>query len=101
MIRMIPCPPGPARGPGYHSLLRGEGFAVQDCVCHLGRESPASESRFRANRVAVMLGGAFHYESEFGPVLLGPGSMLLGLAGNGYRFRHIDEGGDRSVTCDF
>lgn len=90
---MIPSLPGPARKPGYHLLLKGKGFCVQDCVCHLGRGSPASESRFRANRVAVMLGGAFHYESDFGPSLPGPGSMLLGRAGGGYCFRHIDDGG--------
>ncbi len=101
MKREVAALPGPVRKPGYHLLLHGDGIAVQDCVCHLVRESPVSENRFKAHRVALLLGGAFHYESEFGPVLLGPGSMLLGRAGNSYRFRHIDDGGDRSVTFDF
>jgi len=93
--------PPPARPPGYHPLLRAAGFAVQDCVCRLGRTSPASENVFKAHRVAVLLGGTFHYESDFGPTLLGPGSLLLGRSGCGYCYRHVDDGGDRSLTFDF
>jgi AraC-like DNA-binding protein len=51
--------------------------------------------------VALMIGGSFHYESDFGATLLGPGSMLLGRAGSGYCYRHVDDGGDRSLTFDF
>ena len=82
-------------------MFEGNGFTVQDCVCRLVRESPASQNVFRRHRVAVMIGGAFHYESDFGATLLAPGSMLLGRAGGGYCFRHVDDGGDRSVTFDF
>ncbi len=91
----------PRRPPGYHLLLKREGFAVHDCVCRCVRESPAAENVFRANRVALMIGGSFHYESDFGATILGTGSMLLGRAGGGYRFTHVDDGGDRSVTFDF
>jgi AraC-like DNA-binding protein len=56
---------------------------------------------FAAHRVALLIGGSFHYESDFGATLLGPGSMLLGRAGGGYCYRHVDDGGDRSVTFDF
>lgn len=101
MTRLVRAFPLPARPSGYHRLLKGAGFAVQDCVCHLVRTSPASENVFKAYRVAVMLGGVFHYESDFGPTLLGPGSMLLGRSGCGYCYRHVDDGGDRTVTFDF
>jgi len=92
---------GPPRVPGYHLLLKGNGFTVQDCVCHCGRDSPAFENVFTTHRVALVIGGSFHYQSDFGATLLGPGSMLLGRSGGGYCFRHVDDGGDRSVTFDF
>lgn len=101
MTSPVPAFPPPVRPSGYHALLKGEGFVVQDCVCHLVRESPASENVFKAHRVAVMLGGVFHYTSNFGSTLLGPGSMLLGRAGGGYCYRHVDDGGDRTITFDF
>jgi AraC family transcriptional regulator len=92
---------GPPRVPGYHPLFEGDGFVVQDCVCHCGRDSPAFENVFGRHRVAVIIGGTFHYQSDFGPTMLGPGSMLLGSAGGGYCYRHVDDGGDRSVAFDF
>jgi AraC family transcriptional regulator len=98
VTRSFPVPPRP---PGYHLLLKREGFAVHDCVCRCVRDSPASENVFAANRVALIVGGSFHYESDFGATMLGTGSMLLGRAGGGYRFTHVDDGGDRSVTFDF
>ena len=101
MTRPVRAFPPPARPSGYHPLLRGTGFAVQDCVCNLVRTSPASGGAFKRHRVALLLGGAFHYESDFGPTLLGPGSMLLGRSGCGYCYRHVDDGGDRSITFDF
>jgi AraC family transcriptional regulator len=96
--RAFPLPPRP---PGYHPLLKRAGFAVQDCVCHLGRTSPSAENVFKAHRVAVLLCGTFHYQSDFGPALLGTGSLLLGRSGCGYCYRHVDDGGDRTITFDF
>ena len=101
MPRPVRAFPPPARPSGYHPLLKGTGFAVQDCVCHLGRTSPAAENVFKAHRVAVLLAGTFHYQSDVGQTLLGPGSMLLGRSGRGYCYRHVDDGGDRTVTFDF
>ena len=101
MVKAIHSFPGPHRRPGYHKLLDGQGFSVWDCVCHCRRDSPASQSVFGAHRVAVLLGGSFHYESDFGATLLAPGSMWLGRAGGGYCYRHVDDGGDRSVIFDF
>lgn len=101
MVELTRSFPGPPRRPGYHLLFKGEGFAVQDCVCHCVRDSPASQNVFATHRVALLTGGSFHYESDYGVTLLGPGSMLLGRAGGGYCFRHVDDGGDRSVTFDF
>jgi AraC family transcriptional regulator len=92
---------GPPRIPGYHPLFEGDGCVVQDCVCHCGRDSPAFENVFGRHRVAVIIGGSFHYQSDFGPTMLGPGSILLGRAGGAYCYRHVDDGGDRSVAFDF
>jgi AraC-like DNA-binding protein len=74
---------------------------VQDCVCHCVRDSPTFENRFSTHRVALMVGGAFHYQSDYGAALLAPGSLLLGRAGGGYCYRHVDDGGDRSVVFEF
>lgn len=93
--------PGPPRKPGYHALFAREGVVVRDCVCRCGQASPTFENVFPAHRAALMIGGSFHYQSDFGTALLAPGSLLLGRAGGGYCYRHVDDGGDRSVIFDF
>jgi transcriptional regulator GlxA family with amidase domain len=48
-----------------------------------------------------MLAGTFHARSEQGEVLVSPGALLLGNALGAYAYRHVDDGGDRSVVFDY
>jgi AraC family transcriptional regulator len=84
-----------------HALLHTEAFDVWDCVCHRGVRSPVSEGEHSRAHVSVILGGAFHARSSRGAVLAGPGALLLGNAGDGYAYRHVDDGGDRSVVFGY
>jgi AraC family transcriptional regulator len=91
----------PRRPPGYHLLGAHEGLAVHDCVCHEGVRSPRFEGEYERLRVAVILAGSFLARNDRGTVLLGPGAMLLGNAGSAYEYRHVDDGGDRSIMFDY
>ncbi len=84
-----------------HALLEAEAFGVWDCVCHQGVRSPVSEGEHSRVHISVILGGAFHARSGRGSVLAGPGALLLGNAADGYAYRHVDDGGDRSVVFDY
>ncbi|WP_338866424.1 AraC family transcriptional regulator [Myxococcus stipitatus] len=50
--------------------------------------------------VSVVLSGVFHVRSRAGEALVGPGALLLGNPGAPYEYRHVDEGGDRSVVFE-
>ena len=90
----------PARAWGYHPLDCQAAFGAHDCVCLHGARSVAEGCYTRA-RIAVMLGGAFHARSSQGAAVVGAGALVLGNAGAGYEFRHLDDGGDRSLVFDY
>jgi AraC-like DNA-binding protein len=91
----------PRRPSGYHLLGEQAGFAARDCVCHEGVRSPRFEGEYQRLRVAVVLAGSFLARTDRGRVLLGPGAILLGNAGSAYEYRHVDDGGDRSIMFDY
>jgi AraC family transcriptional regulator len=92
----------PRRPPGYHLLgAQGGGFAARDCVCDEGVRSPRFEGQYERLRIAVVLSGSFVARNDRGTVLLGPGALLLGNAGSAYEYRHVDDGGDRSIVFDY
>ena len=98
----LPGPPGfPRRSCGYHALGGGAGFAAYDCVCEHGVRSPPAEGSYHATKIGVMLDGAFHARSQQGSVVVGPGALLIGNRGAGYEYRHVDDGGDRSIVFDY
>jgi len=84
-----------------HTLVDGAGFSACDCVCEHGRHSPTVVGEYRRTRVGVNLIGAFHVRSSGGDALIGPNAMLLGNAGAAYEFRHVDDGGDRSIVFEY
>jgi AraC-like DNA-binding protein len=88
----------PARGGGYHAIDRDETFGALDCVCQHGVTSPRTEGSYAGARIGVILGGAFHARSRQGSAMLGAGALLLGNAGADYEYRHVDDGGDRSLV---
>jgi len=91
----------PARPCGYHALGRGHAFAASDCVCALGIRSPIAGGEYPRMRIGVLLAGAYHARTSGGEALLGPGAMLLGNPGDAYEYRHVDDGGDRSLVFDY
>lgn len=86
---------------GLHVLGQDETFCAWDCVCQLGACSPVSEGEHSRVHISVLLAGTFHARSAQGEVLVGPGALLLGNAAGAYEYRHVDEGGDRSVVFDY
>lgn len=91
----------PASPCGDHRLGGDATFTAVDCVCGLGMHSPRSQGAYARPRIGVMLDGTFHARSQQGSVVVGPGALLLGRAGAGYEYRHLDDGGDRSVVFDY
>ncbi|WP_342373739.1 AraC family transcriptional regulator [Myxococcus stipitatus] len=91
---------GREASPGYHLLSATPSFDVSDCVCHAGAHSPAFGGEYSQHSVSVVLAGAFHVRSREGEALVGPGALLLGNRGAPYEFRHVDDGGDRSVVFE-
>jgi AraC-like DNA-binding protein len=91
----------PARPPGFHVLGHDASFRARDCVCRRGVRSPVAEGQLERAQISVILRGAFHVRSSAGDRLVGPGALLLGNARTGYAFRHVDDGGDRSVVFDY
>jgi AraC family transcriptional regulator len=91
----------PDRPCGYTTIGRHETFAAGDCVCHEGTRSPTFAGEYPRVRIGVMLTGTFHARTSRGDVLLGPGAMLLGNAGSAYEYRHVDDGGDRSIVFEY
>ncbi|MFP2959200.1 helix-turn-helix domain-containing protein [Myxococcus sp. 1LA] len=47
-----------------------------------------------------MLSGTFHVRGPEGTAVVGPGALLLGNPAAPYEFRHVDEGGDRSLVIE-
>src|SRR5262249_4747372 len=91
----------PARPYGVHTLLDEPGLAVRDVVCGHGRRSPTFAGEHPRARIALILSGAFHARSSAGDVLVAPATLLLGNAGQGYEYRHVDDGGDRSLLFEY
>jgi AraC family transcriptional regulator len=91
----------PDRPWGYHPVGRDPSFGALDCVCLHGAGSPVAEGSYPRARIAVMLGGAFHARSSQGAAVVGAGALVLGNAGASYEFRHLDDGGDRSLVFDY
>lgn len=90
----------PERPGGYHVIERRARFGASDCVCVYGARRVAEGWSPRA-RIAVMLGGTFHARSSRGAAVVGAGALVLGNAGGAYEFRHLDDGGDRSLVFDY
>lgn len=91
----------PVRPCGVHELGGDEAITARDTVCNYGVRSPASSGAYPRARIAVILGGAFAARTRAGRALVGPGALLLVNAGEEYEYRHVDDGGDRSLVFDY
>jgi AraC-like DNA-binding protein len=86
----------PDRCAGVHVLARDP--VVEDCVCDLHATSPTVERTNRHAAVAVVLRGSFHIRASEGAALATSGALLLKNAGSHHAYRHVDDGGDRTLT---
>ncbi|NOK32431.1 helix-turn-helix transcriptional regulator [Corallococcus exercitus] len=93
--------PFPVRPCGFHELIRDEAWGARDCVCGLGIRARRSQGVHPRARIAVILSGTFQARSSQGEMLVGPGTFLLGNAAAEYEYRHVDDGGDRSLVFDY
>jgi len=91
----------PPRPPGEHVLAESRSFSAHDCVCHHGTCSPTFEGAYPRAHVSVILQGTFRARSTEGTAVVTPGTLLLGNASAPYEYRHIDDGGDRSLVFDY
>lgn len=87
--------------PGFYHLVEDREVRARHCVCALGARAPVSHGAFRRAEIVVITAGAFHVRSSAGAALVGAGGLVLGNAAGGYEFRHVDDGGDRSVIFDY
>jgi len=91
----------PVRPPGLHEVGRGAMFRAEDCVCCMRANSPVSEREHPRTAIAVMLAGTLHVRGSHGSMLLGPGALLLKAARSTHEYRHVDDGGDRTLTFEY
>ena len=91
----------PDRPPGVYVVRETPLVREVDCVCHLHGRSPAVERAHPHAAIAVMLGGTFHTRGSHGSALLAPGALLLKNAASTQLYRHVDDGGDRTITFEY
>lgn len=87
--------------PEERTLAAGDGWRAADIVCHAGPgDTPFEESHARLS-VAAVLAGSFTYRSDYGRVLMSPGSILLGNRGACFCCAHDHAQGGRCVALQF
>jgi AraC-like DNA-binding protein len=92
---------GTPGGTAAHVLAQGAGWSVTDIVCTAGPEDRPFEEQHRNVCIAVVAAGSFQYRSRAGRVLLAPGSLLLGNAGQAYQCGHEHAKGDRCISFSY
>lgn len=90
----------PQLPPGKHWLGRCGGVTAIDVVCRHGARSPAQCGQPHPARVAIVLGGLFQMRSPLGDAVLAPGALFGANPGDAYEFRHVDDGGDRTLVFE-
>jgi len=78
----------------YRPLQRGNGLRLQRCQCRAAIGAPAVDEEHGAYSITLVERGRFTYRTSAGQVLLAPGWLMLGNAGQGYACSH--EGNDGS-----
>jgi AraC family transcriptional regulator len=82
-------------------LAQGTGWSVADVVCTAGPDDRPFEEQHRNVCIAVVAAGSFQYRSRAARVLLAPGSLLLGNAGQAYECGHEHAKGDRCISFSY
>lgn len=95
-----PRPPLPSLPAGRHWLASCDGVTARDVVCRHGAASPAQCGQTAHARVGLLLAGVFQARGTLGDAVLAPQALLTSNAGERYEFRHVDDGGDRSLVFE-
>jgi AraC family transcriptional regulator len=82
-------------------LATGSGFVVADVLCTSGPQDHAFEENHSHVSIAMVVAGSFQYRNALGKVLLTPGSLLLGDAGQCFECGHEHGVGDRCIAFKF
>lgn len=82
-------------------LAEGTGWTVTDFRCEAGPYDPAFEELHARASIALVLEGAFRYETSQGSADLVAGSVLLGNRGRCFQCGHDHSWGDRCVSFHF
>jgi AraC-like DNA-binding protein len=98
--RAEPFPPQ-AGALAWRAIAQGDGFSVNEYICHAGPHDGRVEERHETTTIAAVIGGSFQYRGERGEALLYPGSFLLGHAGACFECGHDHGVGDRCIGFHF
>jgi len=79
-------------------IAGGPGWNACDVLCRFGPTDRSYDELHPAMSVAMVLRGTFTYESAGRVVLMTPGSILIGNAGECYQCRHEHAVGDRCIS---
>ena len=82
-------------------LASGSGWRVTDVICSAGPHDRPFEECHDNVCVAAVMEGTFQYRSAHGAAVLGPGSLLLGNAGQCFQCGHEHGVGDRCLSFQF
>src|SRR5215469_8870129 len=80
------------------TLASGPGWRLRDVLCSAGPHDRPFEERHDSVCVAAVTQGTFQYRSAQGAAVLGPGSVLLGNAGQCFHCGHEHGVGDRCLS---
>lgn len=83
------------------ALASGDGWRVLDVVCTAGPHNRPFEERHQTVSLSLVVSGTFQYRSRQGSVLLAPGAVLLGNAGDCFECGHEHGRGDRCLSIQF
>jgi AraC family transcriptional regulator len=91
------------------AIAAGDGWTVEHVLCTFGPKDKPFEEQHDEVRIAMVLAGSFHYRAAIASpsgrrdsrVLMTPGSLLLGNAGQCYECSHEHGIGDRCLAFGF
>ena len=87
-------------------IAQGDGWTISDVVCTSGPQDAPYEERHSDFAIALVTAGSFQYQAATSRagrsgVLMTPGSLLFGRAGQCYECKHEHGVGDRCLSFGF
>jgi AraC family transcriptional regulator len=83
------------------SIAKGEGWRVLDIVCTYGPNDRPFEEHFLVTSISLVLAGSFVCRTNRGPMLMSPGSLMLGNQGHAFECSHEHGVGDHCLSFQF